>query len=132
MTLGVVQRGYLGVRMEEINSKLVSNKGLNNIKGVYVYAVLANRGAAEAGIKEGDVITQIEGIPVNSIAQSLEIIGEHRPGDKLNINYTHDGQEMNTTVTLKNEEGNTKIIKEEDRSIVSVLGGVLNNLLVRK
>ncbi len=120
---GIVQRGFLGIRMEEVNNKIADKKGLNNLKGVYVNSVVANSSAQEAGIKEGDVVTKVAGIEVNSMAQLLEVIGEHRPGDKVDITLNRDGKEMIVFATLKNDEGNTKLVKKEERSVVSTLGG---------
>jgi serine protease Do len=124
MKYGIIQRAYLGIRMQEVTSKLAEKKGLDNLQGVYVNSVVPKSGADDSGIKQGDIITNIGGINVNSSTQIMEVIGEHRPGDKIDVNLNRDGKNMMVSVTLKNEDGTTKIInKEEAKTSLSILGG---------
>jgi serine protease Do len=119
---GVVQRGFLGIQMQEINSKLAEDKKLDDLQGVYVHSVMDNSAAQEAGIKNGDVITKLNGISINSTAQVLEIIGEQRPGNKIEVTLNRDGKQLSLNVTLKNKAGTTAEVKNEEASITSLLG----------
>ena len=54
-----------------------------------------------------------------------EQIGRYRPGDKLTVSVLRDNKEHNYEVTLRNKDGNTKVIKNE---VVNVLGAKLESL----
>src|SRR6476661_5442340 len=101
---GSVQRGYLGVTIGDVSAELAKEKGLPSTQGVYVASAVSGGSAAAAGIKEGDVITKIAGIPVNSSAELQEQIGRHRPGDKIAISVVRGGSERNVNLTLKGED----------------------------
>lgn len=102
---GDVQRGYLGVNYyttDEMSDDQVKSLGIpTNAEGVYVSAVTPDGGAAAAGIKKGDVITKVNGVPVLSgIQMSAQIAGYH-PGDKVPVTYLRSGKEATVTVILK-------------------------------
>jgi len=119
---GVVQRGYLGVSIQNINSELAQKNNLNELKGVYVESVNKGSAADEAGIKPGDVLRKINNIEVNSAPQLQEAIAQFRPGDKISVKYTRDNSIKTTYIVLKNKNQNTEIITKETLSTVDVLG----------
>ena len=110
---GNVQRGFLGVSIMEVNSKLVDEKDLKVSTGVYVGGFSENSAAKAAGIKINDVITKIDGMETKTSAKLMEIVGRKRPGETLNVTVNRDGQNKDFTVTLKNKDGNTAILKGE-------------------
>ena len=124
MKYGVIQRAYIGIRMQELNSKLAESKGIDNLQGVYVNSVVPKSAADDAGIKQGDIITNLGGINVNSTTQLMEVVGEHRPGDKIDVILNREGKPLTFSLVLKNEEGNTNLVnKEEAKTSLSMLGG---------
>jgi len=128
LQFGEIQRAYLGVSFEEIDSKLAKEKGLSKVKGIYVTSVVENGSAKEVGIKIGDVITKIGASEVNSSSELQEAIITHRPGDKVVVSYTSNGEEKDVTVTLKNQDGGTGIVKKDESSVVSLLGATFENI----
>ena len=75
---------------------------------VYLYWNVPKDGAAfSAGIKKGDVITKINGVPVVSGAEMVGQIATYRPGDKVNISYKREGKEFNTNV-IKEQHRNSR------------------------
>jgi len=116
---GNVQRGFIGVNIRDIDSKLASEKGIKSMKGVYVDDLTEDGAAASAGIKIGDVITKVSGNSVNSSSELQEHVSRFRPGDKIEITLDRAESEKIVTVTLKNKNGNTGIVKNE---MVSLLG----------
>lgn len=122
---GAVQRGFMGVSIRELDSQLASELGIAEIKGVYVAEVTEEGSARQAGIRSGDIILKIEGISVNSTSELLEIVGQHSPGDKVNVIVRRSNKELDLNVTLKNREGNTETVKREELDINSVLGASL-------
>ncbi|MEZ5043699.1 MAG: Do family serine endopeptidase [Saprospiraceae bacterium] len=120
---GVVQRGFIGAIIRGIDSKLAKEKGLSTTDGVYVDSLAANSAAAEAGIKTGDVIIAVDGLATTSSPKLLEMIGRHRPGDKVALTILRKGQEKEVFVTLKNSEGNTQVVKKEaPAAVLEALG----------
>lgn len=123
---GVVQRGVLGVSAIDVNKYFDSQKeqgkevDLGTMEGVYVAKVDEDGSAAEAGIKEGDVIIAVDGKKVVKMSEFQEYLTNKRPGDKVTVTYLRKKQKKTATITLKNEQGNTNIVKDAD---LDVLGG---------
>jgi serine protease Do len=102
MEYGSVQRGFLGISMNDITSENVSNLGLKDLlSGVYVADVTAGGGAAEAGIQKGDVVESINGVTVNSMAQVQEQVARYRPGDNVDVSLIREGKVKHFKVTLR-------------------------------
>lgn len=122
---GNVQRGYLGVATantydisEEARQKINLNyKG----DGLVITEVSANSGAADAGLKKGDIIKSVNGISVTLPSELQELVTRYKPSDKINIVVSRNGADKTVTATLKNRAGNFDIVKE-DNSILSKLG----------
>jgi serine protease Do len=125
---GVVQRAYMGVTIREVDSKLMNEKNLDAPNGVYIESVSDNGGAKSAGIEQGDVITSIDNLPVKSNSELLEIIGQHNPGDFVNVLVDRDGKSQEFKVELKNQEGNTELAKKDDNFYMSDLGATLEEV----
>jgi serine protease Do len=111
---GRVQRAILGVSIGDVNAEIAKKYNLDKIEGVFVGGTTPNSGAAEAGIKEGDVILSIDDVAVNSPAQLQEQIGKHRPGDQVNVLVKRDNKPKQFKVTLRNMHGDTGILKATD------------------
>ncbi|RDC63952.1 trypsin-like peptidase domain-containing protein [Adhaeribacter pallidiroseus] len=105
---GEVRRGYLGVSFPapSVEDQMLREQGINpaSVKGVYITGVQAGSGAAAAGLKEGDIITSIDGVKVGSSAEFSERIARHRPGDKVELVYMRGKKSTNASVTLKGAE----------------------------
>ncbi|MCC7232624.1 MAG: Do family serine endopeptidase [Bacteroidia bacterium] len=122
---GSVQRGFIGVSIRDVDGKLAEEKGLKEPQGVYVAGLSEGGAAANAGIHEGDIITRVGDITVNSTPQLQEQIGRFRPGDKVKVTILRDGKEMAFDLVLRNKDGDTKIVKNEDA--LNMLGGTFEN-----
>jgi serine protease Do len=119
---GLVQRGFLGVNIKNINAELAKSKNLPDFKGVYIDVVNKGSAAYEAGIREGDVIRQINNAEVNTAPKLQEIVAQYRPGDKIQVTYMRNGNLNNTTVVLKNKNQNTELITKESLTSTDILG----------
>lgn len=120
MEYGTVQRAILGVTIQDITAELASEKGIEDIEGVYVNGVRAGGAAKEAGIKAGDVIISIDGVRVNSGAELQEHVSKYRPGEKVKVIIKRGGKLKQFDVILRNLEGSTEIIQKND--VLEVLG----------
>ncbi len=128
---GTVQRGLIGIQGQDarlyIDSQKEQNKeiDLGTNEGIYVAKVVEDGAAADAGIEEGDVITAVDGQKVTKMAELQEILATKRPGDKVTLTYLHKKSKKTAHVILKNEQGNTKVVKDAD---LDVLGAVLREV----
>lgn len=115
MKYGAVQRGLLGVQIQNVSPELadVLDKSFPVEQGVYVGGVNENSAGQAAGLKEGDIIIGIDGRAVNNVANLQELVARKRPGDKIDVEYIRDGKTSKTTATLKNFSGDTNIVKRE-------------------
>jgi len=125
---GMVQRGFLGIVIRDLDSKTAKEKDLNISEGVVVDSVNKESAAKEAGILKGDVIVKVGPAIVNSVAELQEQIARHRPGDKVPLTVNRDGKELMLTTTLKNKEGKSEITKTERREIFEVMGAEFSDL----
>ena len=123
---GTVQRAVIGIQGSDVKNYVDAQKDqgkdidLGTMEGIYVAKVTEESAAEEAGLKECDVITAIDGKEVNKMADLQEYLAKKRPGDKVSISYLRDKKKSTKTVTLKNEQGNTQVVKKAD---LDVLGG---------
>lgn len=119
---GTVQRGMLGVSIQNVNSTLVKERDLTVNEGAYVAGFSPNSAAKDSGIKEGDVITKIDEALIKTNTALTEAIGRHRPGDKVNVVVNRKGKELSIPVTLKSRDGKIGLIKPEERDAFAALG----------
>ena len=123
---GTVQRAVIGIQGQDVKNYVDGQKDegkdidLGTMEGIYVAKVTDESAAEEAGLKEGDVITAIDSKAVNKMADLQEYLAKKRPGDKVTITYLRNKKKGTKTVTLKNEQGNTQVVKKAD---LDVLGG---------
>jgi len=122
MEYGAVQRGFIGVSIRDLDAQFAKEKEIKSLKGVYVNGLTEDGAAEVAGIKEGDIITSINGSIIKSSPELQEQVGRYRPGDKIDVTVMRDGKEKILAVTLRNKDGNTKVIKNES---ISMLGATL-------
>ena len=113
---GNVQRAMIGIQGSDVNAYVDNEKekgnevDLGTMEGIYIAKVIDDGSAADAGLKEGDVITHIDGQKVKTFGELQNIIAQKRPGDKITINYLRNKSKKSATLTLKNEKGNTKVV----------------------
>ena len=116
---GQVQRAMLGVKGKDVDTyieQLEANgedvPDFGTTTGVYVAELVKNSAAAQAGIKEGDVIVAVDGKTVNKFGELQEILASHKPGDKVKVTILRDKKKQDVTVTLRNEQGGTDILEQ--------------------
>ncbi len=108
---GEVQRAVLGVSIADITNELAKEKDLKSFEGAFVNEVVDNSAASEAGIKAGDVITEINGVKVKTVSELTGQIAKYSPGDEISVKIIRDNKEKKLSVKLKNKKGNTAVIK---------------------
>jgi Do/DeqQ family serine protease len=107
---GEVQRAIIGVKISEVSSEDAKKQNINEIKGAKITELVEGGSAEEARLKVNDIITKINGLPVNTVAELQEQVGKFRPGDKTTITYLRDSKESTVPITMKNVAGNTEVV----------------------
>jgi len=95
---GRATHSYFGLQTAPISAESAAQAGVP--QGLFVAAVVAGSPAASAGLREGDVITKVNGQAATSNVQLQELTLTKEPGDKVSVDYTRDGKAGTTTVTL--------------------------------
>ncbi|MDA3969564.1 Do family serine endopeptidase [Helicobacter ibis] len=111
---GVIERGYLGVSIQDINSDLKDM--YQNQSGAVVLAIDDKSPASKAGLKVWDLITHINNRAIKGAADLKNVVGTFSPNDKITLTYTRDKREYKTTIVL------SKAPSGSDGSVVS--GGI--------
>lgn len=122
---GIVQRGFLGVNIREIDDELAKDLKLNNIEGAYIAEVNKGSAAEDGGIKRGDVILKVGDVPVKNSADLQEHIARYRPGDKVKIDIYRDGNLVTKEIILKSKDNTTALLSKETNTKA---GNVMDNL----
>lgn len=98
---GEVQRAFLGILIQNMNSDMADDLGLNITEGVYISELLDGGAAKDSDLKEGDVITKVNGFKTSSVPKLQEQIGSKNPGDSIIVTVNRNGREKDVTVKLK-------------------------------
>ena len=117
---GSVQRALLGVTGTDVSNYIDQQHergnevDLGTVNGIYVDEVTVDGGAAQAGIKHGDVITAIDNKKIDKFGELQEALVSHRPGDKVKVTFIRDKKQQTVTVTLRNVQGTTTPLERID------------------
>lgn len=125
---GEVKRAVLGVQIQDITAELADEKGLKEIKGVYIPELVEDGAAAKGGVKKGDVILKINDAIVNSSSELQEQISRYHPGDKVKLLINRSGSSKEIEVVLRSKEGKTEFNTEMRKEEKTAQGAVLENL----
>ena len=125
-TYGQVQRALIGVKGMTLHDYIESQKAkdekykadFGTNEGVYVAEVTEDGAAAEAGLKEGDIITSLGGKDINKMSELQEATAKYHPGDKTQIGFIRDKKAKTATITFRNAKGNTKIAKAQTMEVL--------------
>ena len=122
---GKVVRGYLGVNIQNITPALADSFSLKNHEGALVSEVLPDGPAAKAGLKEGDVITSVNGQRVTDANNVTMKITALAPGSKINLDVMRDGKSEHITATAAERPGSGKseiVASNDDEGVLNGVG----------
>ena len=125
---GVVQRGYLGVRIQNVNQEIAALKSLSVNEGVYVATTLDMGAAKNAGIKEGDVIMKIAERSVKNVTEMQEQLSKFRPGDDILVTVNRSGSIIDIPLPLRNQFGEEALTPKKQLEIHEQLNALLEDV----
>ena len=96
---GQVRRGWIGVEPSELSPELAETFDVKAQSGVIITGVLQNGPAAQAGIKPGDVVTQVAGKPINNVTDLLGSVAALKPGTASKFSLLRRDQRIELSVT---------------------------------
>ena len=124
---GTYQRAMIGIQggsvkdyVDAMKDQEKDVKDYGTMEGVRIENVVEDGAANEAGLEKEDVITAVDGQKVKTMGDLQGILAQKRPGEQVKVTYLRNKKEKTVTLTLKNEQGNTKVVKNAD---LDVLGG---------
>jgi len=97
---GRVQRGRIGVVIQEVTSELAESFGLPKAQGALVNSVEKSGPADKAGIEASDVILEFDGKHVESSGDLPRIVGQTKPGSKVTVKVWRKGKTKNIPITV--------------------------------
>ena len=123
---GAVQRAMIGIKGGDVSNKVDADKeqgkevDYGTMEGIYIGEVVEGSAAQAAGLQKEDVIISIDGQKIKKFGELQGVIAQKRPGDKVKVTYLRKKKEHTVTLTLKNEQGNTKVVKNADIDILGI------------
>ncbi|MBK6861222.1 MAG: Do family serine endopeptidase [Saprospiraceae bacterium] len=125
---GTVQRGLLGVVIEEVNNERAKLYGLTHVGGVFISNTTRDGAADIAGLKPEDIILELNNRTIKSVPELQEIIGRLRPGSKIQIKYWRNNQTNTVEAILKNQVNTTEMLSTRRDPLLLDLGFEVRDL----
>jgi serine protease Do len=126
LEFGQVQRGLLGIQIQDVNANIAEELNLKTLQGVLVNRVNIGSAAQDAGIIKGDIIIAINNKAVNSVSELQEFVARNRPGKEISVTFVRGGKNRNVRAKLKNSEGSDKLVVKE--TIHELSGALLEDV----
>ncbi|HEV2188476.1 MAG TPA: DegQ family serine endoprotease [Stellaceae bacterium] len=97
---GKVERGWLGVQIQEVTPAIASSLGLGNAHGALVAVVSPNSPSAKAGLKQGDVILAFNGTDIAKLHDLPRLVAAMAPGSKASLTLWRDGHQSTVDMSV--------------------------------
>jgi serine protease Do len=133
---GVVERGFLGVRLQGMTPALARAFGIDDEQGAVVLSVEANSPAEAAGLAEGDIILRFGDEPVESPRELSRMVADAAPGTRVPITVHREGGDMQIDVTVgmreAPEQQRTGAIPEQEEGALGLALSPLPDAIQRE
>jgi S1-C subfamily serine protease len=97
---GVVEYAFLGVSSQPITPAVAEQFGLDVTNGAFVAEVVNGSPADDAGLRQGDIITAIDGTELTAEENLFAVLRQYRPGDEVTVTYLREDRQNEVQVTL--------------------------------
>jgi serine protease Do len=101
---GQIDRGFLGVRPDDVTNDVAKSMGLEDTKGALITEVTEGSPADKAGLKTYDVVTAVNGQPVESAQDFRNKIAKAKPGSEAKMTVIREGERKTVTATLERRD----------------------------
>ncbi|MGH2585231.1 MAG: S1C family serine protease [Dehalococcoidia bacterium] len=108
MQNGTVERGFLGVSLSQVSPELASTRNLQVEEGAGVQEVTPGSAADQAGLRAGDVIIKVGDSTISNVGDVTNALANHKPGEKVKVEYVRNGQRASADVTLGERPAGTE------------------------
>ncbi|MEQ8411616.1 MAG: Do family serine endopeptidase [Erythrobacter sp.] len=108
-----IERGFLGVGLQPMDDDLADSLGLQRNRGELVQSVQEDSAAEAAGLRPGDIITEINGKEVTSDQTVSIIVGNLDPGTRIPITVQRDGEEVELSATLGKRPSEEELMRSQ-------------------
>jgi serine protease Do len=114
---GKVVRGYMGVKIRDVDEEIAKAFGLSEPKGALVESVESDSPAEKAGLKHGDIIVKVDAVTVAKTGDLIQYVSSKAPGAKVKVTVIRKEkpQEFTITLTQRNAEGEGEEAGEEEK-----------------
>ncbi|MBT9332076.1 Do family serine endopeptidase [Paracidobacterium acidisoli] len=104
---GKVDHGFIGISISDVTPDNAKFFDVQKATGAVVTDVSADAPGDKAGLKTGDVITELDGKPVTDAGELQMEVGQKQPGDTIHLQVVRDGKPMSISVTLQSMKGSS-------------------------
>ncbi len=102
---GKISRSVLGVYIQEVDEELAATFGLDERAGILISQVIEKSAAEEAGLKEGDIIVEMDGRKVGKVGAFRNRVASTPPNTKVKLRIFRNGKYKNISAITKALEG---------------------------
>jgi serine protease Do len=106
---GTVKRGWIGVRIQDVTEEVAQGLGMEQSMGAFIAGATEGGPAAEAGIKDGDVVVEFNGKPVDGMRELPRLVADTPPGDTVDVVVMRDGERVTLKITVGLLEDETEV-----------------------
>jgi len=106
---GKVERGWLGVKIQEVTPDIADTVGLPSAKGALIAEVTPDSPAARAGLRQGDVVLSYDGKPIDTLRDLTRRVAETRAGGTVDLKILHEGREKTVAVHIDRLADTTQV-----------------------
>jgi len=110
---GSVERGWLGVQIQQITPEMAESLGLKLPEGALVASLTKDSPAKAAGIQQGDVITRFNGVSIKDLRDLTRAVADVRPGTSAPVTVWREGREQQIDVRI-GKAPETNIAEDEE------------------
>ena len=96
---GKIERGYIGATIQTVTAEMAESLGMAKREGALIAEVTGGAPAERAGLRGGDIVTSVNGQPIDNASQFTRRVAATAPGQSLTLNVLRDGASRALTLT---------------------------------
>ncbi|MFZ1705734.1 MAG: trypsin-like peptidase domain-containing protein [Saprospiraceae bacterium] len=125
---GVVQRGWLGVEIEDVDAEVAKRLHMSSIEGVLISSVSKDGAGQVAGLQKNDVVLKINDNKIHNTAEFMENISRYRPSEEIRIELLRKNNQISVKAVLRNHLNSLDPIAVYKTGVLQKLGIEVRNL----